>query len=85
APHADSDLAAARATTGAEGKLALARVLTARGEYVPAMDALLEAADDDRSLGRTAVRELMLKIFDVIGPRSAQADDYRGRLQGKLY
>jgi putative thioredoxin len=85
APHTDADLAAARTAPAAEGKLALARVLAARGDYTAAMDALLAAADDDRQLGRTAVRELMLKIFDVIGPRSPQADEYRNRLQSMLY
>jgi putative thioredoxin len=84
-PHTDADLAAAKPTPGAEGKLALARVLAARGDYTAALDALLEAAEDDKQLGRTAVRELMLKIFDVIGPRSEQADDYRRRLQALLY
>ena len=85
APHADADLAAARSASGAEGKLALAKVLAARGDYAPALDALLEAAEDDKQLGRTAVRELMLKVFEVIGPQSEQAGDYRRRLQGLLY
>jgi putative thioredoxin len=84
-PHADADLARARAVSGAEGKLTLARVLAARGDYIAALDTLLEAADDDRQLGRTSVRELMLKIFEVIGPQSEQAGDYRRRLQGLLY
>lgn len=84
-PHADADLAAAQPATTADGNLALARILAARGDYTAAMDALLAAADDDRQLGRTAVRELMLKVFDVIGPRSPQADDYRKRLQNMLY
>ena len=84
-PHTDADLASAQAATGAEGKLTLAKVLAARGEYVASLDALLAAADDDRQLGRTIVRELMLKIFDVIGPQSEQAGDYRRRLQAMLY
>lgn len=84
-PHADADLAAARGAPGAEGKLALAKVLAARGEYVAALDALLAAAEDDQQLGRTAVRELMLKVFEVIGPQSEQASDYRRRLQALLY
>lgn len=84
-PHADADLAAVGTPTTAEGHLALARVLAARAEYAGAMDALLAAAEDDRQLGRTTVRELMLKVFDVIGPRSPQADDYRRRLQNMLY
>ncbi|QJW99568.1 thioredoxin [Frigoriglobus tundricola] len=84
-PHADADLTAAQRVVGAEGKLALAKVLAARGDYPAALDALLAAADDDRQLGRTTVRELMLKIFEVIGPQSEQAGDYRRRLQALLY
>ncbi len=84
-PHADADLSAARIASGGEGKLALAKVLAARGEYTAALDALLEAAEDDKQLGRTVVRELMLRIFEVIGPRTEVADDYRRRLQGLLY
>lgn len=84
-PHTDADLASANGATSAEGKVTLAKVLAARGEYTAALDALLAAADDDRQLGRTTVRELMLKIFDVIGPQSEQAGDYRRRLQATLY
>lgn len=83
--HTDADLTAAQKADGAEGKLALAKVLAARSDYPAALDALLSAADDDRQLGRTAVRELMLKIFEVIGPQSEQASDYRRRLQALLY
>jgi putative thioredoxin len=84
-PHADADLAALKDAAGAEAKLKLGAVLAARGDYTAAMDALLTAAEDDRALGRTAVRELMVKIFAVIGPQSEQADDYRRRLQNTLY
>lgn len=84
-PHTDADLASAQSATTSEGKIALARVLAARGEYVGAMDVLLAVADDDRQIGRTSVRELMLKVFEVIGPRSPQADEYRRRLQNLLY
>ncbi len=84
-PHADADLAAARPVSGAESKLGLARVLAARGDYTAALDSLLAAAEDDRELGRTVVRELMLHIFEVLGPQSEQASDYRRRLQGLLY
>jgi putative thioredoxin len=84
-PHSDADLAAARAATSAEGQLAIAKVLAARGDYTAALDALLRVAEDDRQLGRTAVRELMLKIFDVIGAQSEQASDYRRKLQAVLY
>ena len=84
-PHSDADFAAARRAAGADGKLAQAKVLAARDEYTAALDALLAAAEDDQQLGRTAVREFMLRVFDVIGPQSEQAGDYRRRLQGLLY
>ena len=85
APHGDAELTAAKGASGAEGRLGLAKVLAARGEYTPALDALLEAAEEDQQLGRTAVRELMLRVFEVIGPQSEQAGEYRRRLQGLLY
>jgi putative thioredoxin len=89
-PHADADLAAARAAvaadpTNAPARYQLGQVLAARGEYVPALDALLAAAEEDRALGRTSVRELMVNIFRVIGPQSLEADEYRRKLQNLLY
>jgi putative thioredoxin len=89
-PHSDADLLAARnAATAvpkdAAGQYALGAVLAARGEYAPALDSLLAAAENDRTLGREKVRELMLKIFEVIGPRSPEADQYRKKLQLMLY
>jgi putative thioredoxin len=84
-PHSAADLAHTPTVTKAEGKVEVARVLAARGEYTSALDELLEAAEEDRELGRTAVRELMLKIFEVLGPHSEQAGDYRRRLQALLY
>ncbi|HEY1190464.1 MAG TPA: tetratricopeptide repeat protein [Gemmata sp.] len=84
-PHTDADLAAARTAATPDGRIACARVLAARGDYTGAMDLLLAVADDDRQLGRTTVRELMVKVFEVIGPRSPQADEYRRRLQNLLY
>ncbi|MBM3981201.1 MAG: tetratricopeptide repeat protein, partial [Planctomycetes bacterium] len=84
-PHTDADRSAARAAPGAPGKLALAKIEAARGAYDAALDALIAAAEDDQQLGRTAVREFMLKVFEVIGPHSDRAGDYRRRLQALLY
>lgn len=87
-PHADADLADARAAVksdDAPSRLPLAAVLAARGEYVPAMDELLAAAELDTALGRGPVRELMVRIFTAIGARSPEADDYRGRLRNLIY
>ena len=81
-PQSDGEL-----PTGAtaEALLQRGRALAARGEYIPAMDALLLAAEEDKKLGNSDVKELMVKIFNIIGPRSPEADDYRGRLRNLLY
>ncbi len=89
-PHADADLTAARsaadaAPDAAEPRLALGTVLAARGEYRAAMDELIAAAERDKKLGGGPVRELMVKIFKVIGNRSDEADEYRDRLRKLLY
>jgi putative thioredoxin len=88
--HSDSDLASAqnkvKASPGdAEAHYELGSVLAARAEYTPALDSLLKAAENDRALGRGKVKELMVKIFDVIGARSPEADQYRKKLQLMLY
>ncbi|MFO0802580.1 MAG: tetratricopeptide repeat protein [Gemmataceae bacterium] len=83
-PHSDADLAKASGST-ADALLQRGRVLAARGEYLPAMDVLLQAAEDDKKLGGTDVKELMVRIFHIIGARSPEADDYRGRLRNLLY
>ena len=46
---------------------------------------LLNAAELDKPLARTKVRELMVKVFQVIGSRSEASDEYRRRLQAILY
>lgn len=73
--------------TGTDGATCLekGKVLAARGAYEPALEALLEAAEHDRDLGRSTVRELMLKVFAVIGPQSETANLYRRKLQALLY
>ena len=90
APHSDADLqsaekAVAAKTDDAEAYYALGVILAARGDYNLALDSLLKAAENDKTIGREKVRELMVKIFDVIGPRSPEADQYRKRLQLMLY
>lgn len=89
-PHADPELseamgAATRNPQDAQACYRLGQILAARGEYMPALDLLLVAAEEDRALGRTAVRELMVNIFKVVGPQSPEADEYRRKLQNVLY
>ncbi|MCS6864326.1 MAG: thioredoxin [Gemmataceae bacterium] len=84
-PHTDADLQNAQADPTPEGRLKLAQILAARGDYTAALDTLLAIAEVDQQLGRSAVRERMLQIFEVIGPRSELANEYRRKLQVLLY
>jgi len=88
--HADADLAAARAAVkadpeSAEARYRLGQALAARGEYLPALEELIAAAERDKKLAASAVRELMVDVFNVIGPQSPEANEYRGRLRDVLY
>ena len=59
--------------------------LAANGKTTEALDTLLQAAQLDRKLASTRIRETMVKIFFVIGVRSEQADAYRDKLTAMLY
>lgn len=84
-PHSETDFQKAQADKTAEGRLTLAKIYAARGDYTAALDTLLALAEEDQQLGRGVVRELMLQIFEVIGPRSETANEYRRKLQVLLY
>ena len=63
----------------------LGSLLATQAKYPEALEMLLSAAELDKALAKNEVRELMVKIFQIIGVRSEMADDYRGRLQSLLY
>ena len=63
----------------------LGSALASAGRYPEALEVLLSAAERDRQLARNQVRELMVKIFEIIGMRSPMADEYRDKLRGLLY
>jgi putative thioredoxin len=60
-------------------------VLAAAGKYPEALQTLLSAAEADPKLAASKVREVMVKIFQVIGPSSSLADEYRNQLAQLLY
>ena len=60
-------------------------ILAGKERYQEALELLLSAAELDRKLGASLVREAMVKIFQVIGTRSEMADQYRDRLSRVLY
>jgi len=63
----------------------LGNVLATKGIYPKALEALMKAATLDVDLARGAVRELMVKIFEIVGVRSELADTYRDKLRAMLY
>jgi putative thioredoxin len=65
--------------------LELGNILATKSQYEPALETLLKAAELDKELGRGAVRELMVKVFEIVGVRSELADRYRDALRGLLY
>ena len=69
----------------AQLRLELGNVLATKEKYQQALDTLLSAAEFDPELGRGPVRELMVKIFEIIGVRSEMADQYRDKLRALLY
>ena len=69
----------------AQLRLELGNVLATRGDYEPALESLIAAAERDPELGRGPVRELMVKIFEIVGVRSELADKYRDKLRALLY
>jgi putative thioredoxin len=71
--------------TNAQARYELGCLVAAAGRYPEALELLLAAAERDPKLAASAIREVMVKIFQVIGVRSPLADEYRNKLSGLLY
>jgi putative thioredoxin len=65
---------------GPQAKLDYANALAARGEYEPALAALLGVVRSDRAFGDDAARRAMLTIFEALGADSDLARRYRREL-----
>ena len=63
----------------------LGNVLATKERYEEALTMLLSAAELDKPLAKNEVRELMVKIFEIIGVRSDMADAFRDKLRSILY
>jgi len=68
-----------------EVQLRLARSLAARGEHQEAMDVCLRLIPKDRAGIGEQARQLMVRIFHLLGPQSELAGDYRRKLTMVLY
>lgn len=64
---------------------ALGGYLATQERYPEALEALLDAAKLDRKLAGNEVRELMVKIFQIVGVRSELSEKYRDELKSILY
>jgi putative thioredoxin len=60
-------------------------IVAAAGRYEEALQVLLSAAERDPGLASSKVREAMVQIFQIVGPQSPLANDYRNRLATLLY
>jgi len=69
----------------AEVRYELGCVVAAAGRYPEALELLLSAAERDKKLAAAKVREVMVKVFQVIGARSELAEEYRDKLRRVLY
>jgi putative thioredoxin len=69
----------------AQHLIELGAVLAGEAKYPEALELLLQAGKLDRKLASNQVRETMVKVFHVIGVRSALADEYRDKLSAILY
>lgn len=63
----------------------LGSLLASQERYPEALESLLNAAKLDKKLAGNEVRELMVKIFQIIGVRSELSEKYRDELRALLY
>jgi putative thioredoxin len=83
--EAEARRRAAANPTSPQARYELGSVLAASGQYEPALEVLLQAAEDDPKLALSKVREVMVQIFYVLGPAHPQANEYRTKLARLLY
>jgi putative thioredoxin len=69
----------------AQARLDLGTVLAREGKYDEALQMLLAAAEVDMKLATGKVREVMVKVFYMLGSNHPLANDYRSRLSRLLY
>lgn len=64
---------------------AQANCIAADGDYQQALELFLKVLSIDRDYREGAVREAMVRIFEIIGRRSSLADEYRDKMAALLY
>lgn len=66
-------------------RLDLANAHAASGDWRDALENLVTVVEKDRQFGSGKPRETMLQIFQIVGPQSQLANEYRSRLSRALY
>ena len=82
---ADLEAAVNRDPTDLESRFQLAARYAAVQRYRDALDAYLAILKRDRHFKDSAPRKMMIQIFEVVGVRSALAEEYREKLAGVIY
>jgi putative thioredoxin len=68
-----------------EARLALGRLLAARGQYDEALAELLDVVRRDPRFDDGAARKTMVDVFDILGPQDPRTDRYRSELAKALF
>ena len=68
-----------------EARHELARLEAGQGRYREALEECLVIVKKNRKFKEDGGRRLMLQIFDLIGPRSPLAEEYREKLSRAIY
>ncbi|MCS7168188.1 MAG: tetratricopeptide repeat protein [Gemmatales bacterium] len=69
----------------AEAHYHLGLCQAAAGRFAEALESLLRAGELNPALAGGSVREMMVRIFNLVGPDSELANTYRSRLAALLY
>jgi putative thioredoxin len=77
--------AAAKEPADARARYRYGICLASEGEFAEALRELTAAAERDPALAQREAKEAMVRIFNLLGPESELADEYRGKLAALLY
>lgn len=76
---------AAPAASGPEADYRRGCALAAEGKHADALAVFLKMVEADKGWNDAAARKAMLKVFDIVGPRSPLAEEFRSKLALVLY
>jgi putative thioredoxin len=66
-------------------RLELGLAQAAIGDYPAALETLVAIVEADREFGKEHAKDPIVRIFSIVGPQTALANEYRARLARALY